>query len=495
MDTCVQTAISGEFPYHGYPFLQCRDLTIENNGTFPIAKSSKICHVNIMNIAKTGAKSKWLRRSTQTSHHSFVWMRSLNPLATIQIKVAWEPGKDIEMKIESLKKTATLAFLMVLMLLLHGVEAEEKSTKTSNDNSRIKLLYELTFPDCIETYSFEKDNDGNYQLGWVMTSKCIYKIDEERNLSPYMSREIEVNEWYKCGGHTNAFSPNSKIIVDTIAYAHESLNNYLITLEKKERKILKDSGGSPIFSENSILLLNTVSGLCELRNYEGEKLKEFDEKQKFSLAKGHRKGFVGAGPYYHFLDSKGNMKNRLNYQVNNFDVDYETGITAIIIPGSNHPANSERSSYLKIYNSKGDLRSQLKISFTGFTVGIGISTGGDYVAVTSHLGWLKLFDIKKEKELWSIDYHWGGHFTQWCYPIPISVDGKYVVVHGGMEGVSKNLNRFLIFDKSGQLIGYIEPIIPRDQILKYDIYFIPKTTNLICVYGKTASVYEILEGK
>ena len=67
--------------------------------------------------------------------------------------------------------------MMITSLVLGGllsqeIQAEEKGEKANSNRTGLKLLYELTLPECITTYSVKKGKDGKGKFssgtyGWT----------------------------------------------------------------------------------------------------------------------------------------------------------------------------------------------------------------------------------------------------------------------------------------------------------------------------------------
>ncbi len=414
------------------------------------------------------------------------------------------------MRIKIFKKIATLAFLIVVMMFLQGVKAEEKSAKTSGDESGVKLLYELTFPDCIETYSLEKGEGGELRVGNILTLNEIYKIDKNldkkimmkrgsRHISDHVKNTESTNEivdkkknkenvkaikYAECELNYNAFDSQGEHLIELLNCGDECTKVRITNLITKQALVPEDSVFPMAVSENRIFDCDSFTGRSRIIDFSGNIIAELPS---IAAAKSHRYGFIGWGwdRKLYFFDSNG---SQLNYQlfqyshINYFDVDYSTGISAVI---------DLKDSKLLIYDHHGKLLATFNVNFSGHSIGLGVSYGGNFVAVLSHKGWIKVFDIRNKKEFWSKNVDIGNAFLNWRKPVPVSQDGKYCVLNCKKRKSSDDSN-MVVLNKSGKVVDSIDPPDAERSYSHYVIQFIQDSRKILAIYDNTIFVFEII---
>lgn len=388
-----------------------------------------------------------------------------------------------------MKRHAVISMLIASFILgawfSLGVKAEEKSKDGKSEESKLKKLYELTLPECITAFSVKQIKDEHVVVDKVLTLSGVYSVTDNKKSILLRKRRREIHGWTRCDPRLESFSHDGKHFIETVNCG-EKCSRVVINHLEKDSSIAFERATSFGAISNHSLLLHTGNNAF-IADFAGKTLAELSE---MATTKSFSDGFICSGmdSYFYFLNASGEIhaKKQHHSQGISYDVDYVTGTTALIVPNE---------SLLYVYDSHGNLKTKFKLPFPGYTVGIGISEGGEYAAVMSSKGWIRLFDLDGKKELWKKDLRWGGRFVGSSSPIPVSYKGEYVVVYGDLEmGVNPKWS-FIVFNKVGTCVSQIEAPIPRNMISYYFLDFIPGTNKIVGFTDNTLSVYEISEGE
>ena len=388
-------------------------------------------------------------------------------------------------------KRYTFTSLLIASILLgawlpSGVKTAEESNETTSSKSKLKLLYELTLPECITAFSVKKGEDGKNDIDKIMTIAGIYELHENRQTRQIVKRTKELPVKTRCYPSSEAFSPDGRYVVFD-NNPGEYPGNFLIHDFEKKTSSPIDVALFGAFSNRSIMFFaRQVPSL--VTDFSGNKIAELPE---MVTIKGFENGFVcygyGMDSILVFLNSEGQILDKKSHHSHGlaYDVAYKNGITAIIVP-------SESS--LTVYDSSGGVKHVFNVPFHGHYAGIGISANSKYIAVMCSEGWIKFFDIPNKKELWKKDFTWGGRFIG-SRSIPIAHDANYIIVYGDLEKRENPVWSMIILDHLGNTVALFDAPRDRGYMAYYHIDFIPETHRIVGFTDNTLSVYEIIEGE
>jgi len=304
-------------------------------------------------------------------------------------------------------------------LLSEGIKAEEKGEKANSDLAGIKLLYELTLPECITTFSVKKGKDGKNEIDKILTIAGIYEIDDIKHAKEIQKRTMELPIKSRCYPSSESFSPDGQYVAYCDKFEERSKAFIIYDVKNNSRSQI-EAGLFGAFSDRTVMFHAYINQTL-ISDYSGNKVSEHTG---MLFIKGFKDGFVckGDGPQFFFLNAQGQINAKREHRSPGiaYDVDQRTGITAIVIP---------TESKLIIYEGCGNLKQDFILPEVGYMAGIGLSEGGDYVVVIGK-GWIRFFDVNEKKEIWKRDFTSGDRFVGSGSTVPVSVDGKYLIVYG-----------------------------------------------------------------
>ncbi len=383
------------------------------------------------------------------------------------------------MKKQTLK--LILIALMVLGIWRANTSAETGDVKSSK--SELKLVYELTLPECITAFSVKKGRDGKNEIDKILTIAGIYEIDDKKQANLIKKRTQELPVKTRCYPSSESFSPDGRYVVFDNNPSEYPVSFIIHDFEKRTSCPI-DVALFGAFSNRSIMFFaRQVPSL--ITDFSGNIITELPE---MLTIKGFENGFICEedGPHFFFLNTQGQLQAEKEHRSPGlaYDVDQITGITAIVIP---------TESKMLIYDGYGNLMQEFILQKLGYMAGVGLSEGGNYVGVISGNGWIRFFDLKNKKELWKKDFIWGSRFVSSSSPVPISENGEYIIIYGDLKITENPTWSMIILNKEGNCIGQIKPPVPRNLIPYYYINFILGTNKIVGFTDNTLSVYEIVE--
>jgi WD40 repeat protein len=364
-----------------------------------------------------------------------------------------------------------------------GAKAAEESKETKSSKSELKLLYELTLPECITAYSVKKGKDRKNEIDKILTITGVYEIDDKKQTKLIKKRTQELPEKTRCYPSSESFSPDGQYVVFCDELEERS-KTFVIYDFKNNSSSQINAGLFGAFSNQSVMF-HTDMYQTLITNFSGMKLAELPG---MSDIKGHAHGFIcdGMDSNMYYLNSDGRILAQKPISTAGlvYDVDQKTGITAILIPPE---------SKLLVTDYAGNLKGEFKVPNIGHPSGIGLSLGGDYIVVISENGWIKFFDINRKKEIWKKDFVWGGRFVSSSSPVPVSTDGEYVIIYGDLDRKENPAWSLIILDQFGKNVALFDAPRDRGYIAYYYIDFIPGTNKIVGFTDNTLSVHEIVE--
>lgn len=385
-----------------------------------------------------------------------------------------------------MKRQIILSMMITSMvlggLLSQGIKAEEKGEKANSSLTGIKLLYELTLPECITTYSVKKGKDGKNEIDKILTIAGMYEIDENKHAKEIKQRTQELPEKTRCYPSSESFSPNGQYVVYCDKFEERSKTFIIFDFQNKSFSQI-EAGLFGAFSDRTVMF-HTDMYQTLITDYSGNKVSEHPG---MNFIKGFKDGFVcqGDDPHFLFLNAQGQIHAKREHRSSGiaFDVDQKTGITAIVIP---------TESKLIIYDACGNLKQDFILPEVGYMAGIGLSEGGAYVVVIGK-GWIRFFDVNKKQEIWKRDFTAGDRFIGSNSTVPVSVDGKYVIVYGNLDHQENSIWSSIILDQVGNKVALLDAPREKGYMVYSHIGFIPETDKVVGFTENTLSVYEIVE--
>ncbi|MGB3977363.1 MAG: hypothetical protein WBM02_00485 [bacterium] len=383
------------------------------------------------------------------------------------------------MKRQTLK--LILIALMVLGIWRAKTAAETGDVKSSK--SELKLVYELTLPECITAFSVKKGRDGKNEIDKVLTIAGIYEIDDKKQAHLIKKRTQELPVKTRCYPSSESFSPDGRYVVFDNNPSEYPVSFIIHDFEKRTSCPI-DVALFGAFSNRSIMFFaRQVPSV--ITDFSGNIITELPE---MMTIKGFENGFIcdGMDSNFYFFNSAGQIlaKKPLCAAGVAYDIDRKTGSTVLVNP----PKSS-----LLVTDFEGNIKHEFILSDPGYTAGIGISYGGDYAIVVSGNGWIRFFDLQNKKELWKKDFIWGSRFISSSSPVPISENGEYIIIYGDLKITENPTWSMIILNKEGDCVGQIKPPVPRNLIPYYYINFILGTNKIVGFTDNTLSVYEIVE--
>jgi hypothetical protein len=395
-------------------------------------------------------------------------------------------------------KHSTKAVVIIAMLggfgdcLMPGVFAEEKPITSSLGNPKIKLIGEMTLPSAINKIVFEKGKDGNYKIGKILTKEGFYSVDDKYGVKTI----LDLNRWKtekERFRFEEAISHDGNYAIATILVQSPTDSEeywpgaqYIVNLRTGDKIPLKDCGGWPSFSDETIALMDDMATATCFVDLKGNVLNSYTRDKAAGIGRGHRYGFFGYASGATFYDKLGNvLKVHNNIHQPQFRLNYDTGQVALhycVYDESGKPKESK----VGIYNSKGELQHEMTLPFDP-NVDLGFSPDGRYVVVAARSGWVKLLDMENTKEVWSKNLEVFKYFY-WHDPFPIMCDAKRFAFFT-LEPASKKF-MITIFTHAGDILGYIE-INKRPEMEEYRLEFIPDTSLLVFHSDKYVNLYKI----
>jgi WD40 repeat protein len=386
-----------------------------------------------------------------------------------------------------MKRHAVISLLIASTILgswfPFGAKAAEESKETKSSKSELKLLYELTLPECITAYSVKKGKDRKNEIDKILTITGVYEIDDKKQTKLIKKRTQELPEKTRCYPSSESFSPDGQYVVFCDELEERS-KTFVIYDFKNNSSSQINAGLFGAFSNQSVMF-HTDMYQTLITDFSGNKVSEH---AGMLFIKGFKDGFVckGDGPHFFFLNDQGQLHAKREHRSPGiaYDVDQGTGITAIVIP---------TESKMLIYDDCGNLKQDFILPELGYMAGIGLSEGGDYVVVVSGNGWIRFFDVNKKKEIWRKGFTWGDRFIGSNSPVPVSADGKYVIVYGDLDQKENPTWSLIILDQLGNNVALFDAPRDRGYMAYYHIDFIPETHRIVGFTDNTLSVYEIIE--
>lgn len=391
--------------------------------------------------------------------------------------------------VDSVKIILFLIILMSLEKFSYSSRADEHISAPTTAKLHIKLIKEISFEELINNYSFRKEKDNSFRLGTVLTMKGIYRVTNDFGLS-LMKCSSAPSEQFSSSGFTQ-ISSDEFYAVESLYVGPESVNIRIWNL-KTDRYVDTEAYGWAFMSDNSILCADSMSNSTWFIDFTGKILNKDPDANAVGVARAFCKGFIGWSSGARFFDDQGKLVMSGDRASNgNFDVDYETGITAIVAP--QFYALDATYMPLSICTSNGHLLLRVDLPFKGYRVGIGLSPGGKFAVVScKEAGIVKLYDIANQKEIWSKQVNLGSQFSWWNAPIPVSTDAKYIILHS-IRGESEKDDSFLILlDDKANIIDSIKDPKPLGPEYCSHVKFIPGTDMFVVCYPNVLKIYQIV---
>jgi len=364
-----------------------------------------------------------------------------------------------------------------------GVKAEEKSKDGKSEESKLKKLYELTLPECITAYSVKEGKDGKNEIDKILTIAGVYELQDNKQPKQIQKRNQELPEKTRCYPSSESFSPDGQYVVYCDELEERS-KTFVVYDFKNNSSSQINAGLFGAFSDKSVMF-HTDMYQTLITDFSGNKVAEHEG---MLFIKGFENGFVcyGMDSSLVFFNSDGQLLDKKSHHSHGlaYDVAYNNGITAIIVP-------SESS--LTVHESSGSVKQVFNVPFRGHYAGIGISADSKYIVVISSEGWIRFFDIPNKKEVWKKDFMWGPCFVGSGSSVPVSSDGKYLIVYGDLNDKKKPTGSMIILDRLGNIVALFDAPRDRGYMAYYYIDFIPGTNKFVGFTDNTLSVYEIVE--
>lgn len=387
-----------------------------------------------------------------------------------------------------------ISTLSVILLLIGSCIMARAGVVQDRTKSLEKVL-EVQSDDCIKGFHASSNSNDELKIDRVVTINSVSRLDQKGQLASLFDRttdRIKVPGGAECPDLHSFFSPDGKYFIEQITCGPECAQTRVVDMETKKSIIPKESSYPSAATDSSFITLNIFANEARLFDYAGNELQSLPE---LFEVQGHEVGYVGYSfdSKFYFLDKMGNVLNSVIHHSLGitYDVDALTGVTAILIPKPTAMKTTPGKSVLKVLNKEGKLLFQELLPYTGYTVGVGVAHGGEYVSIVSEKGWVKQFSVKTHAERWSSDFEFGWHFCNSRTSLPVSEGGEYTIVYGRHPGVDKGTYLLLVFDKSGELVATLEPPVSKSMILTYHVSFLVNETSFVTFSGNELVVYAI----
>ena len=382
-------------------------------------------------------------------------------------------------------KRQTLKLILIALMVLGSWRAKTaaETGDVKSSKSELILVHELTLPECITAFSVKKGRDGKNEIDKVLTIAGIYEIDDKKQANLIKKRTQELPVKTRCYPSSESFSPDGRYVVFCDESGERSKTFVIYDFKNNSSSQIK-AGLFGAFSNQSVMF-HTDMYQTIITDFSGNMVSEH---AGMLFIKGFKNGFICKedGPHFFFFNTQGQLQAERKHRSSGiaYDVDQNTGITAIVIP---------TESKVFIYDGCGNLIQEFILQELGYRAGVGLSEGGDYVGVVSGNGWVKYFDINKKKEIWRKELTMGGRFVGSNAPIPVSADGKYVIVYGDLDEKENPTWSMIILDQFGNIVSLFDAPRDRGYMVYYYIDFIPETNKIVGFTDNVLSVYEIVE--
>lgn len=369
----------------------------------------------------------------------------------------------------------SFSIILFLLTTLTSVNTHCNAEQSHFENNKIKLIKDISLPDKIHKCIISN------KLDKIVSTRGVYNLNDKHEPELFMKSDNT-----SLGGIED-ISPDGVLAVEKVS------DKILITNMNTGKRVHTEFSGVPMFCSNSILATSGESETSYFFDFQGNLLNQHIHSLSLYKAKAHKNGFIGMGGSgtLLFFDQKGMLLSDSQAAPENFDVSFENGTTAIITD-TTPPSNNNKWT-LKVYNPDGKPIFQHALPFGGKRCGIGLSPEGNYVAVSSmENGLINLFDIQQKQEIWTKQYDVAWHFTFWPSPIAVASNAQYIVFHGKLESVDSPYPLFIVIDRQGEAVGYIDPETNQIDGDDHRFKFIPNTNILVYQANGSVKIYEII---
>ena len=382
-------------------------------------------------------------------------------------------------------KRQTLKLILIALMVL-GIQRANTSAETEDvksSKSELKLVYELTLPECITAFSVKKGRDGKNEIDKALTVAGIYEIDDKKQANLIKKRTQELPVKTRCYPSSESFSPDGRYVVFCDESGERSKTFVIYDFKNNSSSQIK-AGLFGAFSNQSVMF-HTDMYQTIITDFSGNMVSEH---AGMLFIKGFENGFIcyGIDGDLYFINSDGQIVSKKRHHSRGlaYDVAYKNGNTAIMVPSE---------STLTVYDSSGDVKHIFNVPFQGHYAGIGITSESEDIIIVNSDGWIKFFDVSAKKELWTKSFKWGPCFVGSGSPVPISADGKYIIVYGDLDEKESPTWSMIILDQFGKVVALFDAPRDRGYMVYYYIDFIPETNKIVGFTDNTLSVYEIVE--